>query len=169
MTKNGLVAAGVRLFAIFLVVVGVRQIGAIVVILRFDSPSIGQLAITALIVGFPLVLAGFLWVFAGQISRRIAPELNDKEEAERLGEIGWFSVGSVLLGLYLVATAGSGLIYWSAAYYRSHIRNDLLPDLLAQLFLLGLGLILILGVSGITKLYWYLKWYGVASKEASNK
>jgi hypothetical protein len=85
-----------------------------------------------------LVLTGTLTTMCGAyfffVSRRIDPRPEDRPDAEisdAAGEVGFFSPGSYWpLGLALAAlVAGLGLVYW-------------------QVWLLGLGLLAVLGATG---------------------
>ena len=172
MTKKGLLIAGVRLFAIFLAVIALRQIGGVVAFFATDMFAVGYLALALFFVVLPFLLAVVLWFFAEQVSQRICPELIGEPDETPLDERSWFSIGSVLLGLYLVATAGSGVLYWVISYYRHQqfadgmyrAPADLWASLSSEIFLLVLGLVLILGVSGLTRLYWALRMYGLRNE-----
>jgi hypothetical protein len=99
---------------------------------KYSLHSVEWIGVTALVLSG--LLTGMCTLYFFVVSRRIDPRPEDRPDAEisdAAGEVGFFSPGSYWpLGVALAAlVAGLGLVYW-------------------QVWLLGLGLLAILGATG---------------------
>jgi hypothetical protein len=99
---------------------------------KYATHGVEWIGVTALVLSG--LLTGMCTLYFFVVSRRIDPRPEDRPDAEisdAAGEVGFFSPGSYWpLGLALAAlVAGLGLVYW-------------------QVWLLGLGLLAVLGATG---------------------
>ena len=119
---------------LFAIVSGFLYLAAIVYGLwtKYATHGVEWIGVTALVLSG--LLTGMCTLYFFVVSRRIDPRPEDRPDAEisdAAGEVGFFSPGSYWpLGVALAAlVAGLGLVYW-------------------QVWLLGLGLLAILGATG---------------------
>lgn len=156
MIAQGIVAAAFRIFSVCLLVFAVRQALGLALLRTF--PMFLPALITT--VAFPAGIAVLLWLYARVLARNLLPEPTTIDESASLGESGVFSVGTVLLGLYFVATALTGIIeHWIAAPDQQAVLGSAYLDPIARgrfyatLFELFIGVVLILGSTALTRAY----------------
>ena len=107
MTPHQTLAVAVRLFAIWLALYALRElVGAYLAGRERSDPYI--LPVVAAVSAVTILLVITLWLFPKSIARGLLP-LKDDGPVRPASQDTWLIVGSSLIGLWLVASAGPGL------------------------------------------------------------
>jgi hypothetical protein len=153
MTPHQALAVAVRLFAIWLAVVVLREVigGYITGRERNDAYILPIVAI----VGFvSLVFVSILWFFPKTIARGLLPAAGDAPVKPSTPEV-WFAIGSSLIGLWLVASAVPGVLRNLYVMYMFRSESVETSGLVSGLVYLSaeivVGVALIAGANGITR------------------
>lgn len=157
MTPHQALALGVRLFVVWYALVILRELA---VFLTSWRPLNDSTALVVVIVGFVLSAAVLLvlWFFPKSIARGLLPHSSDTP-AQSLSYQMWFTLGTALLGLWLVASAITPILRNLSVMYvfRPELINaedmrSLRVGLFYYVIELVLGLCLLFGATGISKL-----------------
>ena len=162
MTPHQALALGVRLFAVWYALVIVREV---VGFFAMPHPLDDLNALVVVIAGSAVVCVVllFLWFFPTSIARRLLPHSSDAPvQASSYGR--WFALGTALLGLWFAASSIGPILRNLSVMYFFHpalADADILSSLRAGLFTyvveFVLGLCLLFGASGISKLVWRIR------------
>lgn len=124
-------------------------------------------------VGLPVLAAVLLWLVPENF---IGPARSGAGQ-EDLSENRLFGTGVALIGVYLVITAVAAMLNWyiRLSQQRQMIGDfyfDFAPeanyaDLYSELFLLIVGLLLFFGHAGITRIFAYMRGYGIKTSVRS--
>jgi hypothetical protein len=161
-TPHQTLALGVRLFAVWYALTIVQEL---VGFFAMPHPLDDLNALVVVIVGSVVVCVVllFLWFFPTTIARGLLPHASDAPmQASSYGQ--WFALGTALLGLWFAASSiGPILRNLSVMYFFRPALSDaeILLSLRAGLFTyvveLVLGLCLLFGATGISKLVWRIR------------
>lgn len=112
MTKEQIVALGIKLFAVFLLVYGLRSITYIVPVYSMQTiPTVGWIIMAGLAVIF-ISIVYLLWSFPVLISRKLLPS-DDVKEGESPASIKDIDVIAFsILGLWVLISSIPDLGYW---------------------------------------------------------
>ena len=154
MSPHQTLAVAVRLFAIWLAIYWVRFVpGFYFEGLRQDDSS--ALAIALVTSVFAILCLLVLWFFPRMIARGLLPSPT-AEPAPTASPDVWFSVGSTLLGLFVMTTAVPALLRNLAVLFLTRSGEMDTSNLKYALFYYSvefvIGLWLILGAKGIKNL-----------------
>lgn len=161
MNREDVVAVGVRLFAVFLLVLS----------LRYGVAVVGQLArgedwpfwLVAMIVASEMamwVLAAVLWFFPLTVARKLLPAVR-RDESHVVEPTVWDEIALSLMGVWLIASA-----LWSASYWlvfaiamrsaefagKVSLSTEQFADMGATVVELVTGLYLAVGARGLAAL-----------------
>ncbi len=157
MSREDIVAIAVRLFAIFL---GIYVLRTIFTFMQFTGQAefnAGAIAVSVVVVGAMAGVALLLWVFPLSIARKLLPVMKEPRSEPSVGVDTLFSLGLMLMGLWLLANAIIDGIYWMAMLFAMRAADmtmhELLPDQQAAIFTTAVeavvAVFLILGSTGI--------------------
>ncbi|KPV41862.1 hypothetical protein AN478_00200 [Thiohalorhabdus denitrificans] len=179
MRGHSLISAGLRIFAIVLVVIALRQSAEIMLFMEHLGMSLKFAAAVFMAIGFPLLLAGILWRYSYPIAQKVAPDpfLNKSEDPQPLGEPDIFRVGVTLLGMYFFASALASLSYQVISIQRAkNLMNDAFLSssdtwirLAATSTELIIGLVFFVGSGSLVRFYVFVKELGVREDQEQNQ
>jgi hypothetical protein len=114
MSREDLIAVAVRLFAVFLVILSVRQIPGVVAAVQPGSDFADAAVAMIVMLCVPIALAALLWFFPLSVAAKLLPR--DRESRPRLSSDAelLLDTGLFLLGLWLLALGLSDAFYWTA-------------------------------------------------------
>lgn len=159
MSREDLIAAGVRIFAVFLLVTIARSLPSAMALLDQEGPR-PSLALIGLVLTSSIAVCAFLWFFPLTIARKLLPVMSEpRSETAMSGSVA-MSVGLTLLGAWVLASALPDAIYWmtlflltrqvDAAYFEW--GHEQISSVVATIAELTLAAWLIFGSSGIKQL-----------------
>jgi hypothetical protein len=155
-------ALGVRLFAVWYALLLLREVLAWLPMRRppLDSQEIPFFAIGIVLSAIILVV---LWFFPKSIARGLLPNPTEASTTALSYQM-WFALGTALLGLWFVASAIAPILRNVSVMYvfRPELINaedvrSLRVGLLYLAVELVLGLCLLFGATGISKLIWRIR------------
>ena len=154
MSPHQTVTVAVRLFAIWLAIYWIRFVpGFYFEGLRHDDSSAVAIALAASV--FAIVCLLVLWFFPRTIARGLLPP-SSAEPAPPASPDMWFSVGSSLLGLFVMTTAIPALLRNFAVLFLTRSGEMDASNLKYGLFYYSIefvvGVWLILGAKGVKNL-----------------
>jgi len=161
-TPHQALALGVRLFAIWYALIIVREVLGFFTLPR---PLDDTYALVTVIGGSAVssVIVLTLWFFPKSIARGLLPASSDAPP-HALSYRAWFSLGTALLGLWLVASSITPMLRNISVLYV--LRPELLStedlrsirvSILFYVVETALGLCLLLGANGLSKLLWRIR------------
>ena len=162
MTPHQTLVVAVRLFAVWLAIVAIRELlgGYIVGRERNDAYV---LPIVAVVAAVAVVVVIVLWFFPRTIARGLLPSGHDAPAKPAAPEV-WFTIGCSLLGLWLAASAVPGVLRNLGIMYLykgEAIDSGGLVSALIYLFAqIGVGVLLIVGANGIRRFVWWARHAG---------
>lgn len=162
MTPHQTLAVAVRLFAVWLAVIAVRELvgGYIAGRERNDAYLLPIVAAVAVVAAVFVVV---LWFFPRTIARGLLPPGPDAPAKPSAPEV-WFAVGCSLLGLWLAASAIPGVLRNLGIMYlyksESIDPSGLVSGLIYLFAQIGVGVLLIVGANGIRRLVWWARHAG---------
>jgi hypothetical protein len=162
MTPHQTLAVAVRLFAVWLAVIAIRELAGGYVAGR-QSNDAYILPIVAVVAVVAVVFVLVLWFFPRTIARGLMPSGYDAPANPLAPEV-WFAIGCSLIGLWLAASAVPGVLrnlgvmylYKSDAIDMSGVISGLIY-LFAQI---AVGALLIVGANGIRRFVWWARHAG---------
>jgi hypothetical protein len=114
MSREDIVAIAVRLFAIFLGIYVLRTLFGVVQFtseMTFDAKAIvASLAVVGAMAGGVLLL----WFFPLSVARKLLPVMKEPRSESKVGVDTLFSLGLILMGLWLLANAIIDGLYWAS-------------------------------------------------------
>ena len=167
MTKEQVLGLAVKLFAIFLMVYGLRTIT--IVIQVADSAS-GFSGVWWIAGGYLLIfscIALLLWFFPVTVSRKLLPKDDRKPGESDISLKDIDIVAYSILGVWLLATTIPEVIYWILVLstmehkgllpFMSHSR---IASVIATVIQFGIGVWLLIGAKGLRGLIRKLRYAG---------
>lgn len=158
MNREDLVGLAARVFAIYLLVVGVQFVSSSISLNYMEAGLVPVYAISLAVV-FILLVSAVLWVFPLSIARKLLPTTRDRDAGDSLNSSTALGLGLTLFGIWLFAHALNDLVYW--AFYWTKTREvggtleNVSPGEYAQMasasFRFLLSLVLIAGSRGIKR------------------
>ena len=151
-----IIALFVRLFAIAIVLFSIRQLATTVTYYQeWGSPF--ALWITGLTLFVLFLVAAILWKFPLTVAKKIYVQDSDPESATQWNVESLYELGFVLIGIYIVYTAATALLYWwlysvlaSEAFENRSIFNvDNKASIILSVVEFGIGMWLIFGATGL--------------------
>src|SRR6266581_7487247 len=159
MTPHQALALAVRLFAVWYALVIARELVAFFVSWRPQD----DLQTVAIVIGasvFSAFILVILWFFPRSIARGLLP-LSSDTPAQPSSQALWFTLGTTLIGLWVVASAIPPILRNLTVMYlfRSERMDmsDLRSGLLYYFIELLVGLCLVLGAAGIRRFIWWAR------------
>lgn len=170
------IAIASRLFAIYLVLTAIRFSSYVLLGFDIDGSAMTLLWVSILGVILPLGVAAFLWRKPLVVARALVPSGSDTLGDPEISESGLYSVLLAILGLYLTVTGGAALAGSLVEYIvlaNSSFSVEGLPlsrwsALVASALEFGLGVVLLLRIRGMKKLYFWLKHGGLNHESPDN-
>ncbi|MCD9088630.1 hypothetical protein [Stenotrophomonas sp. SY1] len=169
MSREDVVAVGVRLFALFLLLLVARSFPSAIALFQQGGDQAALITIV-LVMAASLAVCALLWFFPLSIARKLLPAMKEpRSESAMSGPVA-FSVGLSLLGLWLLTRAIPEAFYWVTLVLLNR-RNDAAyvafdHDQLARIVLtvaeLALAVWFIFGANGIRRLIERFR-YGAAA------
>jgi hypothetical protein len=162
MTPHQTLAVAVRLFAVWLAVVAIRELvgGYIAGRERNDAYILPIVAVVAVVAVLFVVV---LWFFPRTIARGLLPSGNDAPAKPSASEV-WFVIGCSLIGLWLAASAVPGVLRNLGVMYlyksESIDTSGLISGLIYLFAQIGVGVLLIVGANGIRRFVWWARHAG---------
>jgi hypothetical protein len=162
MTPHQTLAVAVRLFAIWLAIYAARELLGFYIGGR-ERDDRYAVAIIATVTVVSVVFVVLLWFFPRTVARGLLPLSSDTPVKPSPPEM-WIAVGSSLIGLWLVASAVPALLRNSLVMYLFRSESVDASGLVSGLvyyviqFMVGLGLIV--GASGIRKVFLWARYAG---------
>src|SRR5512145_2638818 len=162
MTPHQTLAVAVRLFAVWLTVIAIRELvgGYIAGRERNDAYILPIVTVVAVVA---VVFVVVLWFFPRTIARGLLPPGHDAPAKPSAPEV-WFAIGCSLLGLWLAASAIPGVIRNLGIMYlykSNPIETARLISASIYLFAqIGVGVLLIVGANGIRRFVWWARQAG---------
>jgi hypothetical protein len=159
MTPHQALGVAVRLFAIWLAIYVAHELLGFYIAGR-ERADASAVPIIAAISCLMVVFLAILWFFPRTIARRILPASNDTVAPTSSPQI-WLSVGSSLIGLWLVASAVAPLLRNLTVMYlfrsESVDMTGLRSGLVYYFIQFIVGLALIAGAEGIKRFLWWAR------------
>ncbi len=159
MTPHQALALAVRLFAVWYALVIARELVAFFVSWRPQD----DLQTVAIVIGasvFSAFILVILWFFPRSIARGLLP-LSSDTPAQPSSQEMWFTLGTTLIGLWVVASAIPPILRNLTVMYlfRSERMDmsDLRSGLLYYFIELLVGLCLVFGAAGIRRFIWWAR------------
>jgi hypothetical protein len=162
MTAHQTLAVAVRLFAVWLAVIAIRELAGGFIAGRDKSDAyILPIVVVAAVVSAVFVIV--LWFFPRTIARGLLPSGHEAPANPSAPEV-WFAIGCSLLGLWLAASAVPGVLRnLSVMYlYRSDSidMSGLISGLIYLLAQIIVGVLLVVGANGIRRFVWWARHAG---------
>jgi hypothetical protein len=162
MTPHQTLAVAIRLFAVWLAVVALRELvgGYIAGRERNDAYALTLVLIIGCV---SVVFVVILWFFPKTIARGLLPSGGDVPAKPAMPEV-WFGIGTSLIGLWLVASAIPGVFrnLWVMYIFRSESgdTSGLISGLIYLFAQIVVGIVLIVGADGIRRFVWWARHAG---------
>lgn len=160
MSREDIVAVAARLFAVFLAIYALRALFILVQV--SGQMELSARAILVSVAGCAAMAGAalLLWVFPLSVARKLLPVMKEPRSESVVGVDTLFSLGLVLIGMWLLAGAIIDGVYWLSMVMAMRgagmTMPDMAPDQKAGMIATGaeaiVALILILGSSGLRKL-----------------
>lgn len=167
MSREDIVAVGIRVFAIFLLVTVARWVPGAVALMGQDPllPSPSPVLI-GLVLASGIAISAYLWFFPLTIARKLMPAMREPRSEEAMSGSVALSVGLTLLGVWVLAYAVPDAIFWATFFWMVHRSGDMYaawtPEQIANVVSTGAQLVLaawlILGSSGIKRMIFRLRY-----------
>lgn len=177
MSREDLVAVGIRLFAIYLALASLRMLAGIIALMsQPEGMTFGSGLLTnASVVALFLAVAAWLWTFPLSVARRLLPVMKEARSEDSAGPAVLVSVALTLMGVWLLAGALVDGTYWvtwvamvrSSGFEAIPFNDDQIANMVATGVELVLALVLIFGASGLRRLLFRLR-YGPAAEGAAD-
>ena len=161
MTPHQTLAVAVRLFAVWLALVVIREVLGSYFFARREQEAL--LPIVAIVGLVAAVLVIILWFFPRTIARGLLPSRSEIPAQPSAPET-WFAIGVSLIGVWLTASAIPGLLRnLSLLYLYASDAIDKSGLISAFVFLLAqvaVGVVLVVGGNGIKRFIWWARHAG---------
>jgi hypothetical protein len=132
MSREDFVAIAARLFAIFLGVYALRTTFFYVQFMAQAEIEPGMVAGYAFVVAVMVAVALLLWFFPLSVARKLLPVMKEPRSEPNVGADTLFSLGLMMMGLWLLANAITDGVYWAAMLMAMRATgmplSDLTPD-----------------------------------------
>jgi hypothetical protein len=159
MTPHQTLVVVVRLFAVWLGLIVVREVAAWYITGR-ESNDPYLLPILVLIAVVAVLCVLVLWFFPRTVARGLLPSGADAPVESSSPEV-WFAIGISLLGLWLAASAIPGVLrnFLVMYFFRAESvdKSGLVSGLIYLFAQLVVGVALIVGTNGIRKFIWWAR------------
>ena len=153
MTPHQTLAVAVRLFAVWLALVVIREVLSSYTFARQGQDSL--LPIITVVGVIAVVAVLILWFFPRSIAQGLLPSRSDAPAQPSAPET-WFGIGVSLIGLWLAASAIPGLLRNSAVLFLyasdSIDKSGLISGFIFLFAQVAVGALLIFGANGIKRL-----------------
>jgi hypothetical protein len=162
MTPHQTLTVAVRLFAVWLALIVLREVvGGLMSSRMPEYDSLLPVIIVVGVVGFLLVVA--LWFFPRSIARGLLPSGADAPSEPSSPEV-WFAIGTSLIGLWLIASSVPGILRNLIVLYlfrtESMDKSGLESGLIYVFAEAAVGALLIVGTNGIRRFVWWARHAG---------
>lgn len=155
------VAAGIRLLAIFLAWLALKQLGSAWLIQRANGDLFQFPWISFGIIMLPAVAAVVLWLFPYTLAKKLAPGLDRGSSEGKINHTIIFRIGVVLLGIWIFYQSIGDVIYliviWQASSEVMLIQDDFTIKLIISLLELAFSVCLMFGSGGLAKFFSWLR------------
>lgn len=171
MSREDVIAVGVRLFAVYGAFTVLRNVPAVAQMWSIpDGAAWTAFYVTALFVG--ALICVLLWFFPLSIARKLLPVMREPRSEASIGEPVALSLGLALIGVWLFAYASTDAVYWFTYVVLSkqlmqgvdvpmEWTHEQIANVVATLVQLSLSLWLIFGSAGLRRLIYRFR-YGEA-------
>ena len=164
MKADQLIALFVRLLAISIVLFGLRQIASTATY-YLEAESAVAVWITALTVFVLFLIAVMLWRYPLTVARKLYVSDPEPTKTTDWTIESLYEIGFVLLGVYIVYTAVTSLMFWwlyailaSESFENRAIFNvDNKASIILSVIELAIGLWLVLGAKGLRQVLFNLR------------
>ncbi len=155
------VAAGIRLLAIFLAWLALKQLGSAWLIQRANGDWL-QFPWTSFgVIMLPAVAAVVLWLFPYTLAKKLAPGLDKGALQGAVNHTAIFRIGVVLLGIWIFYQSIGDVIYLIVISQASSevmlLPGDFTIKLVIGLLGLAFSVCLMFGSGGLAKLFSWLR------------
>ena len=162
MTPHQTLTVAVRLFAVWLALIVLREVvGGLISSRTPEYASLLPVIIVVGVVGLLLVVA--LWLFPRSIARGLLPSGADAPPEPSSPET-WFATGTSLIGLWLIASSVPGVLRDLIVLYlfraESIDKSGLQSGLIYFIAEAAVGALLIVGTNGIRRFVWWVRHAG---------
>jgi hypothetical protein len=168
MTPHQIVVVGLRLLAVVWLLYMVGQVPLLLAQSiaspdGFSVPLMGAFAVVN------LAVCAILWSFPATIATKLLPSpKNDVVYENAPASHDWLTLGSILIGVWVLSSAIADTIYWLAfsAMNRfdpvSALNADAKAAMVSTAFELAIGAWLVFGAKGLGALLWKIRTGGVS-------
>lgn len=132
MSREDIVAIAVRLFAVSLAIYTLRTAFAFVGFSAETDFAAKAVVASVAIVGPMIAASLLLWHFPLSVARRLLPVMKEPRSESCAGTDTLFSLGLVLMGLWLLVNAITDGIYWITVILAVRSKNMLISDMTAE-------------------------------------
>ena len=162
MTPHQTLTVAVRLFAVWLALIVLREVvGGLISSRTPEYASLLPVIIVVGVVGLFLVVA--LWFFPRSIAHGLLPSGVDAPSKPSSPEV-WFAIGTSLIGLWLIASSVPGILRNLIVLYlfraESMDKSGLESGLIYLFAEAAVGVVLIVGTNGIRRFVWWARHAG---------
>jgi len=169
MTKEQVFGLAVKLFAIYLLVSGLRSITGVIQIADHASGFAGIWWVAGSYLFVFVCIALLLWFFPVTVARKLLPKDDRKPEEKDISLKDIDIIAYSILGVWLLATTIPDVIYWilvmytlehkGLIHYMSHAR---VANVVATTIQFIIGVWLLLGAKGLRGLIRKLRYAGAS-------
>lgn len=167
-----LIAAGVRLFAIYMLIQALTNASYLISFDASMGEAAGYMTYSILSVTLPFLVSILLWIFPFTIARKLAPGLHKPELTVDINATVAFRIGSTLLGLWLFAGTISEITNWTFMmlnfdnYYGvgANTNWSFWSGMIATTVKLIFALVLMFGSGSLSRLFGWLREFGLSGK-----
>lgn len=168
MSREDVVAVGVRLFAVFGFFTVLRNMPAVAQMWSIPESATWTAFYGTALLGGALICV-LLWFFPLSIARKILPVMREPRSEEAIGTPVALSLGLTLIGVWLLAYAVPDAIYWLTYVVLSkqlmqgvdvpmEWTHEQIANMVATLVQLSLSFWLIFGSAGLRRLIYRFRY-----------
>ena len=169
LSREDLVAVGVRLFSVFLFLGVIKQVPGVVQFFAVDDQGRAWAIFNALALLSGALICVLLWFFPLSIARRLLPVMREPRTEPPMDASLALSTGLTLMGVWVLAYGIVDAIYWFTLFIRTRQAlaayfewsHEHVANVLATLAELIIGLWLVFGSTGIRRLIYRYR-YGAS-------
>lgn len=168
MSREDVVAVGIRLFAIYLALsVLWEAVGAAPLVFQDGWSSTAGFFIMLWLLG--LAISGVLWVFPLTVARKLLPVMSEPRSEPQVDASVAMSLGLVLIGLWVLAYGLVNAAYWLTLMVSIHRMGgesyawtpEQVAGITATVIELAVGVGLLFGAKGLKRLIYRFR-YGTS-------
>ena len=164
MNKEEMVGLAVRLFAVYLAITTLANLGSLIAFSKMGATQEVSFGFLAPAVGIPVGVAISLWLWPLSVARKLLPENKDETPEESHATLAEYqAVAFSVLGMWLLVEYLPTLFYWFgyAFYLNGHPGESFTAKdygkAISTVFGLVIGLWLLFGARGIVGLVRYAR------------